>query len=577
MSGPLPVPRVPRPSMPEVYDQAQVEFAFQALERDLGSRFSRKSDLALEPGKRLVLAGSGGNTQYALGLDDAGKLTVTNYVTGAAGTLIVDWAAVDGAAARDLQITSLTTQTAANTASVAVNASAITSVQGAAAFYTVEVAATGSDPALVTLRAGASGSEIGLIARIIRLKNIVGSTTVEVMRAVGGLAFFSSPISMDFAARRLTLGPGFGVSGQEVIFWFGPGGTAPSAQSRTNGYFAFGSNGLPYFGTLALSWGATATADAASNALVAAFGFNQVRRSRMNSTAHWEIYFNNTGGTPTIYWFSDSNNEPYIWCNMGHTVSGLKVLQLGSKVSNNNIPVLASTRYEVSAELLFNFSAAGSYSQLQIGWFNASGVLITADIVGSSAVSGSWDRVAAFLTSPPAAASARLLPFIAAFNGHVNPGIGIRRPFVAVARSDQTAFSPYSVGVEADLFADSTATYGVMVDPRYPLSAPAVGQIAIAATTIYRPTDTLSLPSATITGLANDTDYAVFRDTTAGTYVTATGTLATYIADLKRYIALGSQRTQLAGTGFSANPTPPLGSPGGGSGANGWGWDFVER
>jgi hypothetical protein len=140
------------------------------------------------------------------------------------------------------------TDAAVLTASVSTNASAIATVNGAAAFWETIVSAGGGDLAAVRLKAGASGSYIELISTVLRLANVSNGAVIEVMRAISGEAYFSRPISSDSGARRVTIGPGYGVSGQEVVLWFGPVGTAPSGQSRTNGYFALGTDGKVYYG-----------------------------------------------------------------------------------------------------------------------------------------------------------------------------------------------------------------------------------------------------------------------------------------------------------------------------------------
>ena len=134
-------------------------------------------------------------------------------------------------------------------ASVTTNASAIATVNGAAAFWETIVSAGGGDLSAVRLKAGSTGSYIELISTVLRLANVSNGAVIEVMRAISGEAYFSRPISSDSASRRLTIGPGYGVSGSEVVLWFGPVATAPSSQSRTNGYFALGTDGKIYFGS----------------------------------------------------------------------------------------------------------------------------------------------------------------------------------------------------------------------------------------------------------------------------------------------------------------------------------------
>ena len=150
-----------------------------------------------------------------------------------------------------------TIETAFNTsAQVNINANAIATVNDSAAFYQVLVAASGGDPALIRLFSGLGGSEVAIASKIISLVNTSSGAAMEVMRAVGGLAFFRRPISSDAGGRRVTIGPGFGVSGSEVVLWFGPDSLAPDAQSRTNGYFALGTDGRIYYGSAELTPGA---------------------------------------------------------------------------------------------------------------------------------------------------------------------------------------------------------------------------------------------------------------------------------------------------------------------------------
>lgn len=149
-------------------------------------------------------------------------------------------------AARASSEAALSASIAGNTANVATNASAIATINGAAAFWETIVSAGGGDLAAVRLKAGASGSYLELISTVLRLANVSNGSVIEVMRAISGEAYFSRPISSDGGGKRATIGPGYGVSGEEVVLWFGPDTTAPSSQSRTNGYFALGTDGKTY-------------------------------------------------------------------------------------------------------------------------------------------------------------------------------------------------------------------------------------------------------------------------------------------------------------------------------------------
>ncbi len=142
-----------------------------------------------------------------------------------------------------------------NTAQVQISSQAIATLNDSAAFFQILVAASGGDPALIRLFSGLGGSEVALAAKILSLVNTSDGSAMPVMRAVGGLAFFSRPISSDFGSRRVTLGPGYGVSGSEVVLWFGPSTIAPADQSRTNCIFALGTDGNVYYGGLNLQVG----------------------------------------------------------------------------------------------------------------------------------------------------------------------------------------------------------------------------------------------------------------------------------------------------------------------------------
>lgn len=142
MTDRVPVARVPRPSAGEGYDQGLMEAAFQALERELATKFSRKADLALEPGKRLVLTGSGGSNRYAIGVTDAGLLSVTDYATGEVGEFVVDWEAVSGLAAQLVALEAgYEASDAALSAAISANATAIADAEGAIASLETELEA----------------------------------------------------------------------------------------------------------------------------------------------------------------------------------------------------------------------------------------------------------------------------------------------------------------------------------------------------------------------------------------------------------------------------------------------------
>lgn len=113
-------------------------------------------------------------------------------------------------------------------------------------------AAAGAEPATARLYADGFGSEIALSAKSIRLLNVSGGNTVEALKLVGGFAYFGAPISSDYNGHRLTMGPAFGPSA-DVVMWYGPNATTIANCSRTNGYFALGTDGGVYKGTQTLA------------------------------------------------------------------------------------------------------------------------------------------------------------------------------------------------------------------------------------------------------------------------------------------------------------------------------------
>jgi len=133
---------------------------------------------------------------------------------------------------------------------------------GQAAFELI--LASGGNPAYIKALAGAGGSEIALAATELLLRNVVGDQIVTALKLVNGEAYFGAPVSVDISGRRLTIGPGFGVS-SGLVMWFGPNTVAMSNMSRTNGYFALGTDGKVYYGNAELGSGGGGGGGAALN------------------------------------------------------------------------------------------------------------------------------------------------------------------------------------------------------------------------------------------------------------------------------------------------------------------------
>ncbi|MCA8902098.1 MAG: hypothetical protein KDA53_12695 [Hyphomonas sp.] len=142
MSAPLPVVRTPRPQMPGDYSQVVMEAAFQALERDLVKTFRRDRDLALEPGKSLVLASATTNKQYAIRLSASDRLVLVDYLTGSESEFVINMAQVDGLAVAlaDLQAAFESADSSA-AALIAINAAAIATNDTAIATLETDLAA----------------------------------------------------------------------------------------------------------------------------------------------------------------------------------------------------------------------------------------------------------------------------------------------------------------------------------------------------------------------------------------------------------------------------------------------------
>lgn len=108
----------------------------------------------------------------------------------------------------------------------------------------------GGDPFQIWARADASGSSAGLVASELSFASVVGGTVVKAMKIIGGEVFFMRPIYIDVGSRRLIVGPG-----GTWVLWFGPNTIAAAAATRTNGYFALGSDGKVYYGNAELGGG----------------------------------------------------------------------------------------------------------------------------------------------------------------------------------------------------------------------------------------------------------------------------------------------------------------------------------
>lgn len=100
-----------------------------------------------------------------------------------------------------------------------------------------------------------------------------------------------------------------------------------------------------------------------------------------------------------------------------------------------------------------------------------------------------------------------------------------------------------------------------------PISSTTSTSIVMAAVTWSNPFTTVSLPSATISGLSPSTRYYVFRDVTGAAYIatSAFATATTYYNDnTGRYLSCGSVATPASGSGGGGGGGGGLGGGGGG-------------
>ncbi len=92
----------------------------------------------------------------------------------------------------------------------------------------------GGAPFQIWGKAGPDGSMAGLVGTALILSNVLGTQVVEALRLVDGRAFFSAPISIVQGGRRMTLGPGFGATG-DLLLWSGPASVPVGSESLDNG------------------------------------------------------------------------------------------------------------------------------------------------------------------------------------------------------------------------------------------------------------------------------------------------------------------------------------------------------
>lgn len=140
------------------------------VSEELGQKHDKRSDLRVGQGYNLILT-SPGFIDYAIGFDDDGLLTVTNYETGAAGTFVVNWEDVEGLSQQLINLqTGYETADSAQQALITSNATLSANNAGAIATLQTQVSAlsAGGDVDLITnpdFEIGIGGWTNGIAAR----------------------------------------------------------------------------------------------------------------------------------------------------------------------------------------------------------------------------------------------------------------------------------------------------------------------------------------------------------------------------------------------------------------------------
>lgn len=198
------------------------------------------------------------------------------------------------------------------TATIALETAADAASQLGDASFAVEVAA-GGDPAMIYARAKGSTSVAGMVASVLRFANVVSGTAVEAMRLFAGEVFFMRPIYIDVGFKRLIVGPG-----NEWVLWFGPNTISAPAATRTNGHWAFGSDGKVYYGSSELGAGGGGF-HVQADAVV-----RTGTRTSPGLVTTSSVRFTITGATGTVTWSSGllGGAEDWVATNASGTVSG---------------------------------------------------------------------------------------------------------------------------------------------------------------------------------------------------------------------------------------------------------------
>lgn len=292
MTTPPSVQPLPRERAKDKYDVLNEQRYRSQVDEELQYKHDKRSNLQLGRGKTLVLSSPSG-TAYALGLSDDGLLTVTDYATGIAGELIIDWEDINGALFRDEQIAALSVSVEEfpdNYATISSLASVETSLETSIATLETELTASvGGVQSQVANIAQAYATNNAATARLLWQVNAGTNVATIIASAANGFSdgtwngaaiklaadllellakdinfgtkttfedTYGTIYTVDGGERVRMLGP-FPASG-DLLLWAGPTSVSLNSETYSNGYISLSkSNGL-WLGPPAVAAGVSA-------------------------------------------------------------------------------------------------------------------------------------------------------------------------------------------------------------------------------------------------------------------------------------------------------------------------------
>jgi len=253
---------------------------------------------------------------------------------------------------------------------------------------------------------------------------------------------------------RTRYGAPFGVSGT-VLRWYGPTSVPEGSETRTNGYFAEGTDGLPYYGTAPLNWGATAAEAAASN-VRAPIGGNRLLHTEFSKVTGYWSGVGTTGSAASLTKETTSSVNALRYSRDGMTAGQIFYIH-----SNPQRTFFSVKPGEIVFAAAYIAGSSGcSAIGISIIWRNDAGSLVSATPVTSTSSSISYPienlsiRLSVIGVAPAGATNAEIRCQGTASGG--NAIIKMARPQMCLV-SDANASAPkYVPGSEADWGADIT-------------------------------------------------------------------------------------------------------------------------